>query len=51
MLQEFISDCRKCDGPLKGGRTDKAFAAISNPAMRSQDTDMSKRLGSHQKRR
>lgn len=41
-LQEFISDCRKCDGPLKGVRTDKTFAAIANSAIQSQDTDMSK---------
>lgn len=41
-LQEFISDCRKCVRPLKGVWADKAFAAIANPAMQSQDTDMSK---------
>lgn len=50
-LQEFISDCRKCNGPLKGVRTDKTFAAIANSAMQSQDTDMSKNSRSHEKRR
>lgn len=50
-LQEFISDCRKCDGPLKGVRTDKTFAAIANPAMQSQDTHMLKNLRSPEKRR